>query len=202
MRRTLRMGNTISEIRGGSQSDHFRLLQILECDADAFACHVTSALHLDKKMESVASEIVKVVDSSPEDRTHITYLAAVAVLFRLLSAGAPSEVAVSDTSHPHPAVRALIVGCCALARSLSRMEATESTAEALLDRMLTRSIRNIENVWAEFCLPGQVSQTPDVWAAGVRAGAHTLFGTYESERARLEQFAHLRRSWHDWQWPV
>jgi hypothetical protein len=197
---SLGMNLAISEIHGYIPSEYSSLRQILECDADAFACHLTGLVHTDKSMEDTVSQLAQAPSWTPEQCTHVTWLAAVSVLFRVLMKDAHIGEYATHSTHPHPAVRALIVGSSMLARSLESQSLDEESAQPIMDFMFSRSVRNVEDVWAEMSLPGQLPGSPISWAARVQNAAHTLFLAYDASRSRLEEFAHLPRRWHDWEW--
>lgn len=123
-------------------------------------------------------------------------LTAVSTLFRMLQPAAPVRVGTAEGTHPHPAVRDFVVGCCTLARGMAQ----EQLSVAMIDRLLCDSVRNVEEVWARHCLGGEQPAAPAIWAADVRRGAEELFEVHGKYEGLLEKHAHLPRRWHDWRW--
>ena len=124
--------------------------------------------------------------------------AAVGALFRTLDPMAPATIASHGSSHPHPAVRACVVSCCAVARGLHAGHLTPED----LDTLLGHSVRDVEDTWADLLLPGQNPEPPARWAESVQSGVSELLDSYAAKRSLLEQYTHLPRRWHDWEWPT
>jgi hypothetical protein len=132
----------------------------------------------------------------PEDCAFITILTAVSVLFRMFYPKAPATIGAAQGTHPHPAVRDFAVGCFILGRGMAR----EELSVAKVVDFVRESVRNVEEVWADRCLPGQSPASPDVWAADVRRGFDELLDAHAKYKELLEKHAHLPRRWQDWQW--
>ena len=180
--------------RGVSNSDELTLRHVLECDADAFASHVTSFLHTHPKNAQLTLDTFNPSGWAPRDFALLKYLTAVGVLFRVLYPRAPIRISRCKSSHPHPAVRAFLVASSTMARQLA-----DGSVEAnALERIVRHSVRNIEDVWADLCLPGQNPEAPAIWAQNVQDGARELGELYGNARSLLDQHARLRRRWHDW----
>jgi hypothetical protein len=179
-----------------SQED-ISLLHAFECDADAFACYVSSNVLSAKVMAEEVRGLMQTDARPSEDCAFITILTAVSVLFRMLYPTAPATIGVAQGTHPHPAVRDFVVGCCILTRGLTE----DQLSVAKLDDLLCDSVRNVEEVWADHCLNGQAPLSPAAWAADVRRGADELFAAHAKHEELLVRYAHLPRSWHDWKWP-
>jgi hypothetical protein len=169
---------------------------VLECDADAFACHASSYVTTHEKAGTTIHDIVGVTGWTPERASHVMYLVGVAALFRVLYPHAPRKIGVQQLSHPHPAIRAGVVSSCAVARSLADGKWSPSN----LDALFSETVGNVESVWADLCLPGQPPEEPLLWATSVRRGINALLNSYEETRSLLERYSHLDRRWHDWQW--
>lgn len=189
---------TISEFEHAvNNSDNCTLNQVLECDADAFACHVTSWIHSQDKMAKLTRDVVNTSKWSSKVFALLTYLMGVGVLFRILYPKAPIKISQCNSSHPHPAVRACLVASSTMARALFDGSVTCVT----LNNIMIDSIQNIENVWVAFCLPGQYPEAPTVWAQNIKYAAMELFKSYGNARTLLDQYARLPRRWDNWEWP-
>lgn len=193
------MNTTISEYQSGrGPTERYALRQVLECDADAFACHTSSGVHTHDKMANIVRELANATTWPATQAAHVMYLTAIGALFRALNVTAPARIEANKTAHPHPAVRGLIVTCCTVARSLHGKLLAQSEVESAL----FRSVRNIEDVWVELFLPGQNPEPPLAWFATLWDQSRKLFDLYASEESRLENYAHVPRRWHDWEWPT
>lgn len=179
------------------KSEDLLLRHVLECDADAFACDVTSGVHLHDDRAELLSDIFNARERPPKHFALLIYLMAIGVLFRAVYPRAPVTLGQSNLSHPHPAVRACIIGSCTMARGLF----DESFTTTDLADIVKDSVRNIEQVWADLFLPGQNPEAPAVWARNVGDAAMELFGSYGKEKSLLDQYARLPRKWDDWEWP-
>ena len=180
-----------------NKPDDSTLEQVLECDADAFECHVTSWVHTHERMAVLMPALVNAPESQSREFALLTYLTAVGALFRVLYPDAPLTIDAYDSSHPHPAVRACLIASSAMARGLYDGKYTPH----LLTRIVAESVGNIEDVWADLCLSGQNPEPPDLWAKHVHDAAMALFESYANTRALLERYAWLPRRWDDWDWP-
>ncbi len=190
--------STISEFQYAiNEPSDSTFQQVLECDADAFACHATSWIHTQEKMAVVMRDILNASAWQPKDFALLTYLFAVGVLFCVLNPSAPRKIDACKSSHPHPAVRACLVASSAMAFGLD----DGSYTPASLSKIAGESIGNIEQVWADLCFSGQNPQSSDVWAKDVHDTAMALFESYGKTRTLLDQFARLRRRWDNWEWP-
>jgi hypothetical protein len=69
-----------------------------------------------------------------------------------------------------------------------------------LGSVFSGSVRNVEVLWAELGLPGQVLQPETQWAESVVCGMRELLDAYESSKPFLNRYSHLDRRWHDWEW--
>lgn len=173
------------------------LLHAFECDADAFACHVSMGLLTGKAMAEEVRHLMQRQAWPPEDCAFITILTAVSMLFRLLYPTAPATIDATRGTHPHPAVRDFVVGSCALARGMARGQLSVEK----VDQVLEYSVRNVEEVWAKRYLGGQALASPAVWVADIQRGVDELFAIHSKYVDLLEQHSHVPRSWHDWKWP-
>lgn len=173
------------------------LQHVLECDADAFACHVTYWVHTHEGMAVLVSDLVNVSEWQSKDFALLTYLMAVGALFRVLYPNAPLTINAYKSSHPHPAARACVVASFAMAHGLCDGSFTATS----LDKIVAESVGNIEDVWADLCLPGQNPRPSDLWAKEVNDAATALFESYGNTRTLLEQYARVPRRWDDWDWP-
>jgi hypothetical protein len=188
---------SIREYEGGDgASDSHALDRVLECDADAFACHATGSIVTHPKMATAIQDIVKVTHWPDSQVANVIYFTAIAVLFRVLYPRAPANIGPQNQSHPHPAIRAAIVSACTGARS---MHDGQLSPDALGD-VMSSSVRTVEELWAELRLPGQVLQPETQWAESVVGGMRELLDAYEASRAFLDRHSHLERRWHDWEW--
>ena len=137
--------STISEFQYAiNEPSDSTFQQVLECDADAFACHATSWIHTQEKMAVVMRDILNASAWQPKDFALLTYLFAVGVLFCVLNPSAPRKIDACKSSHPHPAVRACLVASSAMAFGLD----DGSYTPASLSKIAGESIGNIEEVWA------------------------------------------------------
>jgi hypothetical protein len=180
----------------GNTSDYL-LRQTLECDADAFACHVTSFVHNHDKMAEHLYKLVNPPKWKSKEFAILTYLIGVGVLFRSLYPKAPARIVQCNSFHPHPAVRACLVASSTMARELFHGYVTSDT----LSDIVGDSVRNIEDVWTGLCLPGQHLEEPAVWAQNVQYATMELFKSYGNTRMLLEQYARVPRRWDNWEWP-
>lgn len=170
---------------------------VLECDADAFASQVTWWVHSREDTAAPIRDLVNAPDWQSKDFALLTYLMATGVLFRVFYPSASLTIEASKSSHPHPAVRACLIGSSAMARGLH----DGSFTAASLARIVEASVGNIEDVWADFCLSGQIPGPSNVWAMEVHHAAMALFESYGNARTLLEQYARIPRRWDDWDWP-
>ena len=180
------------------QDQASELLRVLECDADAFAGHMCWGVETDEEMANAIRDIVNAGGSVREHIASITCLVAVGALFRTLYPSAPLRIGSSKSSHPHPALRACVVCCCAVARA---MHGGRLTAEHC-DAFLGYTVRSVEDTWADLCLGGSSPEPPSQWAQSVQNGVSDLLDSHASKRSLLEQYSHLPRRWHDWEWPT
>lgn len=171
--------------------------QVLECDADAFACHVSSDVLMPGQLATEVQRLMKSETWEPAECAFIAYLTGVAVLFRLLCPDAPANVGTANGSHPHPAVRDFMVGVCAFARGVGRQQIT---IDALND-LLSKSVMNVERTWSDLGLAGQATAASADWAQDVRSSADVLFAEYAARAQFLDGYSHVPRQWHDWDWP-
>ena len=115
--RTSPSGKPISEVpQAVNEPDDGELDHVLECDADAFACHTLSAVHTNSSVAESLSELLNSSDLKPQDFALFTYLAAIGILFRVLYPSAPVKISECRSSHPHPAVRSCLVASATMAR--------------------------------------------------------------------------------------
>jgi hypothetical protein len=170
---------------------------VLECDADAFACHVTSGVHTNDKMAALVRDLVNASKWHSKDFALLTYLMAIGILFRVLHPHATANISESKSSHPHPAVRACLVASSTVARAVFAGAITWSR----VNDIMKDSVRNIEDVWAGLFLPGHNPEPPELWAQHVGSTAMGLFRSYGNARALLDRYARLPRRWDDWKWP-
>ncbi len=193
--------NAISEFENEkSDLNDRKLRQVFECDADAFACHVTASIHTDKKMAAITCDIVNACNCEPIDFALLTYLAAIGVLFRAMYPRAASTICKYNADvphHPHPAVRACLVAASTMGRGLFDGVFTVPR----LEEIVGASVGNIERVWADLCLPGQNPEPSEIWSQNVGNAAMQLFRSYGNFKSLLDQFARIPRQWDDWQWP-
>ncbi len=187
---------TIAEFQQPATPADCIFQHLLECDADAFACHVTSSVHTHDQMATPLRDLLS-AERQSKDFALQTYLMAIGVLFRALYPAAPRTLSTCNSSHPHPAVRALLVASSTMARGLHDGSFTSTS----LNDIVAHSVGNIEDVWADLCLSGQNPETPVAWAQNVRDTAMALFESYGNSRVLFEQYARLPRRWDDWDWP-
>lgn len=188
---------TITEFQQKAKPDDATFQHLLECDADAFACHVTSSVHSHDQMAAMLRDLLSAA-LQPKDFALQTYLMSIGVLFRALYAIAPRTLDTYKSSHPHPAVRACLVASSTMARGLS--DGTFASTSPL-NSVVANSVGNIEDVWADLSLSGQNPQASVDWAQSVRDAAMALFESYGNSRTLFEQYARLPRRWDDWAWP-
>jgi hypothetical protein len=170
-------------------------IQILECDADAFAGHVTSWVSMAHHIDENLYKNLNSPQWTPQELEMLAYITSVGVLFRILDFSAPVEVETYSSDHPHPAVRCFFVVSCAFARAV----VTEKLSQDRAIEILFATIRNIEEVWANLMLPGQRVHDPVSFAELVGAGMWHLFGRFQAHSAELSKYARLPRSWCDWE---
>jgi len=187
---------TIAEFQHAVKPDDCTFQHLLECDADAFACHVTSSVHTHDQIAALLRDML-CAEWQSKDFALLTYLMAIGVLFRALYPSAPCALSADKSSHPHPAVRACLVASSTMARGLHDGSFTSTS----LNGIVANSVGNIEGVWADLCLSGQNSETSVVWAQNVRDAAMALFKSYGNSRMLFEKYARLPRRWDDWDWP-
>ncbi len=187
---------TIAEFQQPAKPDDATFQYLLECDADAFACHVTSSVHTHDQMATRLRNLLS-AELQARDFALQTYLMAIGILFRALYPTAPPTLGTYKSSHPHPAVRACLVASSTMARGLRDGSFTSTS----LNDIVANSVGNIEDVWADLCLAGQNPEASVVWAQNVRDAAMALFESYGNARSLFEQYARLARRWDDWAWP-
>lgn len=187
---------TIAEFQHAVRPDGCTFQHLLECDADAFACHVTSYVHTHEQNAAMLRDLL-CAEWQSKDLILLTYLMAIGVLFRTLYPSAPSVLGADKSSHPHPAVRACLVASSTMARGLHDGSITSMS----LNGIVTNSVGNIESVWADLCLTDQNLETSVIWAQNVHDAAITLFKSYGNSRMLFEKYARLPRRWDDWDWP-
>ena len=187
---------TISEFQHPAKTDDSSFQHLLECDADAFACHVTSSVHTHNQMATLLHDLLHAEQQS-QDFALQTYLTSIGVLFRALYPTAPIALSTCKSSHPHPAVRAFLVASSTMARGLHDGRFTLAS----LNYIVANSVGNIEDVWADLCLSGQNPETSVAWAQNVHDTAMALFESYGNSRMLFEQYARLPRRWDHWAWP-
>jgi hypothetical protein len=76
-----------------------------------------------------------------------------------------------------------------------------SYATSSLNGVAGKSIRNLEEVWADLCLPGQNPEPPTLWAESVGHAATELFDSYGDAKSLLDRYARIPRQWDNWQRP-
>jgi hypothetical protein len=190
--------STLAEfMMGGPEIDVWSQIHVVECDADAFAGHITSLVHTDKAMAELLGGILCAPEWEPSDLALLVYLMAISTLFRLLFPKALVKISQCKSSHPHPAVRACLVASSTMARGLFGGSYTTDT----LDRILAGSVGNLEAVWATLNLPGQNPEPARGWSQDLQATAIDLFKSYGGAKPRLDQYARIPRRWDDWEWP-
>ncbi len=189
---------TISEFKQATDdTDDHTLRHVLECDADAFACDITSGVHTNHEMATLVRDLVNASQWESRDFALLTYLMAIGILFRVLHPHAGANVNRGKSSHPHPAVRACLVASSTVAHAVFAGAITWSRVEDIMKD----SVRNIEDVWADLFLPGQNPEPPELWAEHVRSAAMGLLRSYGNARSLLARYARLPRRWDDWKWP-
>jgi hypothetical protein len=181
---------------GEAHINSHALDRVLECDADAFACHLTGGVVTGPKMADTIQEIVTVTHWPAARLSNVMYFAAVGVLFRILYPLAPANIGPQIYSHPHPAIRAAVVSACSSARLLHDGQLSPDE----LNTVFGSSVRNVEEVWADLRLPGQVLQPLPAWADSIESGMRELLNAYEASKDLLNMHSHVDRRWHDWEW--
>ena len=188
---------TISEYRNtGNQNKKDPLRHAMECDADSFASHFLWWVHTGKPSSIELRKLMQTNMHSPEDCAFITLLTAVSILFRTLYPTAPITIGAAQETHPHPAVRDFVVGCCVLTRG----QAHNKLSAAKLDDLLCNSVINVEQVWTNYCLHERTVVSSAVWVQDVMREAKNLSAIYSKYKNLFEKHAHLPRIWHDWEW--
>ena len=183
----------IAEFQQTAKHQDYAFRQLLECDADAFACHVTSFIHTHDQIAAALCDLLR-VETKPKDFALCTYLMAIEAFFRAGSPNAPRSLHTDKLAHPHPAVRSCLVASSTMARGLH----DGSFTSASLDGVIAGSVGNIEHVWADLCLSEQIPEPSVDWARSVRDAAMALFKSYGDSRRLFEQYARLPRRWNDW----
>jgi hypothetical protein len=188
----------ISEFANAIATPQIAMMQqVMECDADAFACHLTAGVHLNDTVAESMKEALGKLNWPAADIAMFTYLAATGVLFRSCYPEAPARLDDSNSSHPHPAVRSCLVAASTMARAHSAGRFSLET----LTPIVVDTIGNLETVWAQLCLPGQNPDPAPGWAKSVDKEAGALFQSFGSSRPLFEKHARIPRRWDDWQWP-
>ncbi|HKI33353.1 MAG TPA: hypothetical protein VKA46_15980, partial [Gemmataceae bacterium] len=134
---------------------------------------------------------------TPKDFALSTYLVTIGALFRLLDPGARTQISKRQSSHPHPAVRACLVGWSTLARGVFDGSFTASAP----NEIVANSIGHLEEVWASLFLPGQSPEPAAIWGESVAEVGMALFESYGDKKPLLDQYARIPRRWDNWQWP-
>lgn len=178
-------------------SDYQQLRRVIECDADAFACHTSAFQYNNIEVAQSLYEILRPKNWEAKYFALVTYITAISVLFRLLYPTAPASLLTPKSDYPHPAVRACVVCSWTLGRAMHNRYITEDIA----DQVIGDSARKIEEVWIDLRLPGQYLDPVDVWAREVGNGTIELVKEHAAERTLLEKHARLPRRWDDWEWP-
>jgi hypothetical protein len=190
--------STISEFaRPVNESDACIPEQVLECDADAFACHVTSWVHTRDAAAQTLCHLGNSSESRPKDFALVTFLVATGTLFRVLYPTAPVKISQFNSTHPHPAVRACLVASSAMAWGVFDGNYTATS----LNDIVATSVGNLEDVWADLYLPGQNPEPGAAWGQSVAKAAIKLFESYGNSKSLLDQYARIPRRWNNWQWP-
>jgi hypothetical protein len=175
-----------------------RLLgHVLECDADAFSCHITSMIHMSTKVANSLQDVVNMPNMRPQDFALSTYLTAIGALFRSLFPDAPVKISDHDSSHPHPAVRACLIAISVMARQSQNGQFSVSN----LHEILEGSIGNLEDVWSALCLPGQNPEAGPSWGESIGTASMNLIRSFCAQKPLLDQYARIPRKWDDLKWP-
>ena len=162
--------------------------QIMECEADAFACRVTSDLHLRQKMEE--HPLSPPGTMSQSEFAVFTHITAVRIILRLLYPYSHVELSGTREDYPHAAIRDFAVSSYALANALH----TEEIGLDSVQRILLASAVNLEHTWTDLQLPGQFPRTPEAMADV----AHAFWRLHERVRAnseKLDSMSRVRRFW-------
>ncbi|MCC6359697.1 MAG: hypothetical protein IT450_13205 [Phycisphaerales bacterium] len=167
---------------------------ILEIDADMFACHCTAGVHTCDDTLTELSRVFRVGNASPRDAAFISYLCAVAALFRAQSGYVRPFRAYSspDSGYPHPAVRSYLIGTATIARGFSSREL--STALRVIDL----STRNLEDVWGVTMAEQQLPDPIEPWVNELQAALEAVVRPYLAFRGELAKHSRVRRAWDDW----
>ncbi len=183
--------NTLMELDSTRHLQGPSMSQILECDADLFACDIMSAVQMTDEAADNEYSLAPNVPWSKRDFALLTYCTALGMLFRVFYHGASVDVACSNSTHPHPAVRASLVCSYAFTRAMQRDWTTVSS----LGDITAASIRNIEEVWAELILPGQCPKPLEEWVVEVAAQTKELVAAYRRQEHKLDAVARITRVW-------
>jgi hypothetical protein len=188
--------STISEFaQADTEAGDWNLRHVLECDADAFAGHVTAWVQTENTVADAFCSAMNWPERQSTELALLTYLTSIGVLFRLLSPDAPRMPRHGE--YPHPAVRACLVASAAMARVVHDGKLTASS----LNDIVRASIGNLEEVWANVCLPEEESENGTSWSETVGQAAMDLFSAYGAQKSLLDQYARVPRRWDTWQWP-
>lgn len=173
------------------------LRHVLECDADAFACHATSWIHTHDKMAEIMCELISDSKWQPTEFALLTYLISTGVIFHITSLKTVRTIDdCKMLSHPHPAVRACLIASSVIARGLDDSKYTSD----LVNKVLADSMGHLEDVWVELGLSDQRPQPRDEWTKNVSEAALALFKSYGNTKTFLNGYARLPRHWDDWGW--
>jgi len=77
--------------RDANNIDDYILWHVLECDADAFACHLSAKVHMSTKVANSVHDVMNMPNMRPQDFALSTYLTATGALFRSLYPEAPVQ---------------------------------------------------------------------------------------------------------------
>jgi hypothetical protein len=179
------------------KSDGCHLSHVLEWDADAFACFITSAIHTNAKLVESLCDAIRPNYREPKDFAVLTYLVAIGTIFRLLDPSRRRKIQESESSHPHPAIRVSLVAASMMARGIFE----GSLKSESLNLVAAESIGNLETVWADLFLSDKEQKSADEWLQSLSEAAMRLFQSWGDKRSFLDSYARLFRRWDNWQWP-
>jgi hypothetical protein len=179
------------------KSNDCHLSHVLEWDADAFACFITSPIHTDAKLAEILCDAIRPNYREPKDFAVLTYLVAIGMIFRLLDPNRQRKIKECESSHPHPAIRASLAAASMMARGTFEGRLKSES----LNTIAAESIGNLETVWADLFLSDKEQEPAHEWLQSLTEAAMRLFQSWGDKRSFLDNYARVSRRWDNWQWP-
>lgn len=191
------MEAALSECEPDLPDGNVALCRAMECDADAFACHVATNVCLHEKLSHLVHQLLGATQYTNLELAHILYLTSIAVLYKLISSG---NVKINDngSTHPHPAVRACAVSTWSMARSV---EQRKVPVEDLAPFQIA-AVGGVETFWSSRGLANASITEDSQWERKLLASFHGLLDSYERHVSIFNEYSHAPRMWHDWEWPT